>query len=424
MTSTSILQISLVMLPVLAMALVLPISYAKHSENLANRACKIVMSGLLLGSSCLLFFSGTTSTASVHMYTLYEFQGHHFDIILQQSRITFLLAFFFVVIISVTALFSANYLHRDDGYWRFQAFMYVYTTAVLVVVYSGNLDTLLIGWEVVGLSSVFLIAYYFKRDRPVQNAFYTLVHYRLGGVFLLAAIFIEVSNIRTDIRENFFVLFLILAAFVKSAQLPFSTWLPRAMEGPTPSSAIFYGGISVHLGPILLLKHQEAMIHAPIAQVILGVGGLLTAFYAAGVGRTKTDIKNQLAYATMGQLGVIYMEIALGFYTLSIIHIILHCSARTFQFLKSPSILHDHHVLKLERSKQYFELLLPKKARNVIYYLSIHEFLLPQVIKILITKPFFKLVSLASSIDRSISKYFKAEDCSDLQTKIQVENSL
>lgn len=279
--------------------------------------------------------------------------------------------------------------------------------------YSGNLDTLLVGWEIIGLASVFLIAYYFKRDRPVQSAFQTLVHYRLGGLFLLVAIFIEYSAITTDSRETLFIIFLILAAFVKSAQLPFSTWLPRAMEGPTPSSAVFYGGISVHLGPILLLKYQGALEHILAAQILLGIGGLLTALYAAAAGRTRTDIKTQLAFAAMGQLGVIYCEIALGFYTLSIIHIILHCSARTFQFLKSPSILHDYHVLHLERGSHYFELLMPQKVRKLMYFLSIHEFLLPQIIEYFIKQPFANMVFFASQIDRAMHRFFKAEDSTE-----------
>lgn len=141
-------------------------------------------------------------------------------------------------------------------------------------------------------------------------------------------------------------LLLVLAAAGKSALIPFSGWLPRAMEGPTPSSAVFYGALSIHLGAYLLLRVSPVLEQMPALSILIVLWGGATAVAAAFIGRVQTDIKSGLAYASLVQVGLIVAEIGLGLKVLALVHIIGHASLRTLQLLRAPSILRDYHELE------------------------------------------------------------------------------
>jgi NADH:ubiquinone oxidoreductase subunit 5 (subunit L)/multisubunit Na+/H+ antiporter MnhA subunit len=135
----------------------------------------------------------------------------------------------------------------------------------------------------------------------------------------------------------------LVSAMGKSAQLPFSGWLPRAMEGPTPSSALFYGGLSIHAGLYLMLRVWPIIDASIIVQGLGVVVGLSTAIYAAAVSRTNTDAKGSLAHATLAQVGLILAEISLGLTTLALVHLGGHVMLRVWQYLRAPNVLHDAH---------------------------------------------------------------------------------
>jgi NAD(P)H-quinone oxidoreductase subunit 5 len=139
---------------------------------------------------------------------------------------------------------------------------------------------------------------------------------------------------------------LLFAAAGKSALVPFSGWLPRAMEGPTPSSAIYYGALSVHLGAFLLLRVSPLLDASPWLSAAVVVIGLSTAILAALASRVQTDIKSALSYASLTQVGLIVAEIGLGLRYIALIHIIGHASLRTLQFLRASSVLQDHRTLE------------------------------------------------------------------------------
>jgi NAD(P)H-quinone oxidoreductase subunit 5 len=169
----------------------------------------------------------------------------------------------------------------------------------------------------------------------------------------------------------------VIAASGKSAQIPFSGWLPRAMEGPTPSSAIFYGAISVHMGAYLLLRIEPILKAAPGVQAFTVVTGLLTAVYATMAGRASTDAKTSLAYASMGQVGIIFAEAGMGWAWIALIHTVSHAAVRTLQFLRAPSMLHDYHRVHaaagghLPKTGAHYEALLPAAARLWLYRFAI-----------------------------------------------------
>ena len=134
-----------------------------------------------------------------------------------------------------------------------------------------------------------------------------------------------------------------LAAFAKSAQLPFTSWLTRAMEGPTPSSAIFYGGVMIHAGVFLIIQLQPLFERAPLAMVVLAVIGGLTVIYSYWIGLSQTDIKSSHVFATSAQLGLMFLECGLGFWNFAAWHLGAHAVVRCYLLLTSPSILHATH---------------------------------------------------------------------------------
>ena len=188
----------------------------------------------------------------------------------------------------------------------------------------------------------------------------------------------------------FISLSILLAAAAKSAQLPFSYWLPRAMEGPTPSSAIFYGSLSVHLGVFLLLRTFAFWEYQPSVRIIIVALGLTTSILATGIARVQSSVKSQIAYSSIAQIGIIFIEIALGFEKLALFHFAGNAFLRTYQLLVSPSI-----VSYLIREQFYnftprsitFEDTLPKKLEYSFYMLCLKEFNMDGLMSRLLWKP-------------------------------------
>src|SRR2546425_4003263 len=139
---------------------------------------------------------------------------------------------------------------------------------------------------------------------------------------------------------------LLIAASGKSALIPFSGWLQRAMEGPTPSSAVFYGALSVHLGTFLLLRVGPVLKASPLLSAAVVTLGVISAIYGAMVARVQSDVKTALAFASLTQVGIITAEIGLGLRYIALIHIIGHACLRTLQLLRAPALLQDYHLLE------------------------------------------------------------------------------
>lgn len=267
-------------------------------------------------------------------------------------------AFLSSALIGVIFKFSRNYLHREEGYFRFLFLLSILLFGLIVVSFARSLDLLFVGWELVGTTSVLLISYFYAQPQPVVHALKAIISYRLCDMGILAASawahhhlhttdFIMIPKYLIHVHDSFglwFIgIFIIWASLAKAGQLPMCSWLPTAMEGPTPSSAIFYGALSVHLGPFLLLRFHDYLVNFPSLLVLIGVIGGASAIYATLIGRTRSDAKTMLAYATISQVGIIYIEIALGFTNFALFHIVTHASLRTYQFLRSSSIIQDFY---------------------------------------------------------------------------------
>ncbi len=150
----------------------------------------------------------------------------------------------------------------------------------------------------------------------------------------------------TGTNATIIAILLIVAVAGKSALLPFSSWLPRAMEGPTPSSAVYYGSLSIHAGCFLLLRAAPLLEQAPLARLLAGGLGAATAVFAGITTRVQSDVKSSLAYASLTQVGLIVVEIAIGWYTIAFVHLAGHACFRLLQFLSAPNVLHDLHGIE------------------------------------------------------------------------------
>jgi NADH:ubiquinone oxidoreductase subunit 5 (subunit L)/multisubunit Na+/H+ antiporter MnhA subunit len=300
------------------------------------------------------------------------------------------------LLIGIIFKFSRNYLHKEEGYFRFILLLTILMFGLMIVSFARSLDLLFAGWEIVGTTSILLIGYFYNQVQPVRHSLKAVVSYRFCDMGIIAAgawahhymhstdFTLMPGLVQTahggTVALTFIGFFIIWASLAKSGQLPFSSWLPAAMEGPTPSSAIFYGALSSHLGPFLLLRFHEYFVHFPILLWTIGIVGATTALYASAVGRTRSDAKTMLAYATISQVGIIWVEIALGFTQFALFHIVAHASLRTWQFLRSSSLINDFLenpvVLQNEKINRNLsiERFVSRQTRKRIFIHALHGF--------------------------------------------------
>jgi NADH-quinone oxidoreductase subunit L len=357
--------------------------------------------------------------------------GHYsFDWNIIADRLSLPFATFSAVLLGLVASFSRRYLHRESGFARFYLLLAIFGAAVEFVVLAGSLDLVFLGWELVGLTSALLIAFFHERRGPVKHGLRAFATYRLCDVGLLAAaVALHFTAGTSDIAPHtngpwagFVVpstaagatvvgLLLLWASMGKAAQLPLSGWLPRAMEGPTPSSAVFYGALSIHLGPYLLLRAESILQSSGVAAGAVVAIGALTALHATFVGRTQSDIKSALAYASMTQVGLIYVEIGLGFRYLAVAHIVGHAAIRTLQILRSPSLLHDHHHLEQAMGKQlprtggHIERLVPRALQPWLYRVALERGGFDAFLEHRVVAPFVGFISSIDRLDRAWVDY-------------------
>lgn len=330
----------------------------------------------------------------IHLGDWFSAAQYHFALTFVADQFSLPLITLSCILLGVVATFSQRYMHRDPGYLRFFLLLQLFGFGILLLFAAGSFDLMIGGWELVGLTSVMLIAFFQHRDDPVQNALRVFLTYRVTDVGLLTGvallhhfagsadfdqIFGANANTLSGIGAIIVGALFLLAATGKAAQVPFSGWLPRAMEGPTPSSAIFYGALSVHAGAYLLLRAYPLYSSSRLICGAIILVGLATAVHGSLVGRTCADVKTALAYASLTQVSLIFVEIGLGFTNLAIWHICGHAAVRTLQFLRAPSMLHDHHNLHaaagghLGETGAHIEQMLPELLRQWMYRWAIER---------------------------------------------------
>ena len=252
----------------------------------------------------------------------------------------------------VTLVFSTNYLHREAGFHRFFLAMCLFLAGMQLIVLSGNAVLGFVGWELCGLSSWLLIGFSDERPLATGNALFAFLANRIGDAGFLLAIglaywwvgsaewsAIASGSLPESVKARMLALGLVAAALAKSAQLPFTPWIARALEGPTPSSAVFYGAVMVHAGVILLIRIEPLLLQVPDMMIALAFAGLATAVYGWLCGRVQSDVKSALVYATVMQVGLMVASCGLGWFEFAAWHLALHALWRGYQFLMAPSYL-------------------------------------------------------------------------------------
>ncbi|MFN2390130.1 MAG: NADH-quinone oxidoreductase subunit L [Actinomycetota bacterium] len=255
----------------------------------------------------------------------------------------------------LVARFSVNYLHNEEGFGRYFTVLPLFVSSMLVLVLAENFLLLFVAWEVVGACSYLLISFYRDRPAAAEAGTRAFVLNRLGDAGLLVGLFLLVAHAGglgygealsarlTPGVATAIGLCLLAGATGKSAQVPLAGWLARAMEGPTPSSALIHGATMVTAGVYLIVRSAPIFEQAPVALAAVGVVGAATALYGQLTGLTQVDIKGMLAASTNAHLGVMLMLCGLGLYPVAIFHLVAHAFYKTNLFLTAPSILHHLH---------------------------------------------------------------------------------
>lgn len=293
-------------------------------------------------------------------------------------------------------IYSRVYMHKEQDYKKFFATILLFFAGYNFVVISGNFETLFLGWELLGVSSFLLIGFYRYRFLPVRNSAKVYAVYRLGdlGLLLVGWVYFQIWNEPISFAKinamdfdhnlisaspDFFIIMcacILLSACAKSSQFPFSSWLARAMEGPTPSSAIFYGSLSVHIGVFILLRTAPLWHESNAMSILVGVIGLVTAVTSALTSRVQSSIKGQIAYSSLTQIGIMFVEMSLGYHNLVIFHFIGNAFMRTYQLLVSPSVvsylIRESLYLPAEKFKN-LSFNLPDRLKVTLYVLSVKE---------------------------------------------------
>ncbi len=324
-------------------------------------------------------------------------------------------------ICGVVSAFSVRYLHREPGFHRYFVLFAAFALGMTLVSLAGSVEVLFAGWELLGLSSALLVGFFHERRAPVVSALRVFAVYRASDAAMLAAAVLvhhwagsgslalvfsnELDGGATlDAgRATIIALLLLVAVAGKSALLPFSGWLPRAMEGPTPSSAVYYGSLSIHAGCFLLLRAAPLFEQSVPARVLTGLAGIATALYATSTARVQVDVKSSLAYASLTQVGIIVTEIALGLYTLAFLHLVGHACLRLLQFLSAPNVLHDLHELEnaVLARESHAPIGLPSpRVPRAWYLVRLERGFVDELLDRVVVRPFSRAARLLDRADR------------------------
>lgn len=425
------------LLAVLGLTLLLGRPLSERATALWTEACVVVG---LLAALAILGLMLATGSRQVPIefgdYIHIPEEGFHFHLKFVFDRLSVPFVLMSFVLVGVIGAFANRYLHREPGYRRFFLLYALFLLGMVAASLAGTIETLFVGWELVGLSSALLVAYFHDRPNPVRNGQRVWTVYRLAdAAFLMAAVALhhvqgggEFTGLMGDgpwpqgqaalssSQALGVGLLLLLAAAGKSGLVPFSGWLPRAMEGPTPSSAVFYGALSVHLGTFLLLRVSPVLEQSPALCAIVVIVGLLSAALGALAGRVQTDVKSALAFASLTQVGIITAEIGLGFRYLALIHIIGHACLRTLQLLRAPSLIRDYHALenalgaRLNHLKSADDHWLPARVRIAAYRFAIERGYLDALLDRWCVRPFLAVFRACHRLEHAWTQWLSGED--------------
>ncbi|HKG48321.1 MAG TPA: NADH-quinone oxidoreductase subunit L [Pyrinomonadaceae bacterium] len=319
-----------------------------------------------------------------HIWTWLQVGAFRADFALAMDRLSGTYALFITFVGFLIHVFAVGYMHGEAGFYRFFAFLNLFMFSMLTLVLADNFVLMFVGWEGVGLCSYLLIGYYFDRQEAGDAAKKAFITNRIGdwgflmGIMLTFFVTGSVSFFAnpaageaTHTALSFFktqpvdpftagailaggatsiAVLLFIGAAGKSAQIPLYVWLPDAMAGPTPVSALIHAATMVTAGVYMIVRCSEIFVHAPTAMFIVALIGAATALFAATIGLAQNDIKKVLAYSTISQLGYMFLACGVGAFIAAIFHVITHAFFKALLFLGSGSVIHGmHHEQDMRR---------------------------------------------------------------------------
>jgi NADH-quinone oxidoreductase subunit L len=350
--------------------LALPLAGAAINGLLGKRWPRSVVNSVAVGSVSLAFLAVAELVREFSRLAPEQipFVGNYFtwmtagpfrvDFSLQVDQLTVVMLLVVSFVGMLIHIYSTGYMAHEGGYYRFFSYLNLFMFFMLTLVMAANLIVMFVGWEGVGLCSYLLIGFWFLKKSAADAGKKAFIVTRIGdlgftvGILLVFAtfgsvsfgdVFEKASGMPVEAQTGVLTaicLLLFAGAIGKSAQLPLYVWLPDAMEGPTPVSALIHAATMVTAGVYMVARMNPLFSRAPVAMLVVAIVGAVTAFYSATIGLVQTDIKKVLAYSTVSQLGYMFLACGVGSYAAGIFHLMTHAFFKGLLFLAAGSVIH------------------------------------------------------------------------------------
>lgn len=310
-------------------------------------------------------------------FNFVHLKEYHFDIAFSVKTSFLWFAALIALVFIIIERLSYNYLHAEEEHSKFYGLKLLMNFAVLSFIFGTNIDFLFFNWEIVGISSALLISYFYRRNQAVEHSLFAFSIYRLcDASFLLAGLFLyyfyhseNILLVTTGTPALILGGLVFLTIMGKSGIWPFSSWLPLALEGPTPSSNLYYMTLATHMGVLFLLKTHSLWDSSSIVKIGMTVFLILNIYITTMSARVQTTIKGALAYSALAQVSLILIEVVHGFHTFALIHMSLHILYRLTQMTNSPSIIDQHNLIEIWIQKN-----IDPKPAGIFYFRALTGF--------------------------------------------------
>lgn len=345
-----------------------------------------VVTSFILSVVLFLHILSSGTAIQIHLFDWINADNFNVPFALQVDQLSVIMMLLITGIGSLIHIYSIGYMHGDDGFNRFFSYLNLFIFFMLVLVMANNYVLMFAGWEGVGLCSYLLIGFWYKNHEYNAAANKAFIMNRIGDLCLLFGLFMLFnqfgsfiySDINNQINNNFsldpsiitcITLLLFAGATGKSAQLPLYTWLPDAMAGPTPVSALIHAATMVTAGIYLIIRSNFLFVLAPITGDIITVIGLSTAIFAGLIAFKQNDIKKVLAYSTVSQLGLMFFALGLGAYGAAFFHLLTHAFFKALLFLGAGSVIHglkgEQDIRNMGGLKKYM------KSTHIVFLIGV-----------------------------------------------------
>src|SRR5208282_6055440 len=350
-------------------------TFGKHAISLVG--CGVVIAAFILGARAFLAMLALPPENRFMLDDLWKWfdvGGLNLDIAFWLDPLSMIMTLIITGVGGLIHIYSTGYMHDDDGFWRFFGWLNLFTFAMLVLVLGDNMWLMFVGWEGVGLCSFALIGFWYKVQANTTAGNKAFIVNRVGDLAFVIALYSLFAGLQAvghptlvtrEVAQyapllagvpigfagflsghqlvGFVTLLMFIGATGKSAQIPLYVWLPDAMAGPTPVSALIHAATMVTAGVYMVARSSALFLHAPIAMNTVAVIGLATAFFAATVGLTQYDIKKVYAYSTVSQLGYMFLGAGVGAFSAGIWHVMTHAFFKALLFLGAGAVIHGLH---------------------------------------------------------------------------------